>query len=52
VAEKLASEGKLLVLAPKDLYGLDTLSKNSEGLEKMYQDGFEAAKAVPEFLAS
>ncbi|MBB2955242.1 putative patatin/cPLA2 family phospholipase [Bifidobacterium commune] len=51
VAEKLAAEGKLLILAPKDLYGLDTLSKNSEGLEKMYQDGFEAAKAVPEFLA-
>ncbi|MCO6558606.1 MAG: patatin family protein [Bifidobacterium sp.] len=52
VAEKLASEGKVLILAPDDLCGLDTLSKNSEGLEKMYQKGLDAAEAVPEFLAS
>lgn len=52
VAEKLASEGKVLILAPDDLCGLDTLSKNSEGLEQMYQKGLDAAEAVPEFLAS
>ncbi|WEV58601.1 patatin family protein [Bifidobacterium sp. ESL0728] len=52
VAEKLASEGKVLILAPDDLCGLDTLSKNSEGLEAMYQKGLDAAESVPDFLAS
>ncbi|WEV66984.1 patatin family protein [Bifidobacterium sp. ESL0769] len=52
VAEKLAAEGKVLILAPDDLCGLDTLSKNSEGLEKMYQKGLDAAEAIPAFIAS
>jgi predicted patatin/cPLA2 family phospholipase len=51
VAERLAAEGKLLILAPEDLHGLNTLSKTTEGLNAMYQEGLDAAKAIPEFLA-
>ncbi|WEV66193.1 patatin family protein [Bifidobacterium sp. ESL0764] len=52
VAEKLAAEGKVLILAPDDLCGLDTLSKTDEGLEAMYRKGLDAADAIPKFLAS
>lgn len=52
VAERMASEGRLLILAPDDLCGLDTLTKNAEGLEKMYQKGINAADAIPEFIKS
>lgn len=51
VAARLAAEGRLLILAPEDLHGLNTLSKNLDGLNAMYQEGLSAAKAIPGFLA-
>ncbi|MDF7664209.1 patatin family protein [Bifidobacterium sp. ESL0763] len=51
VAERMAEEGKVLILAPDDLCGLDTLSKNAEGLEEMYRKGLAAAEAVSDFIA-
>ncbi len=40
----------MLILAPEDLYGLNTLKKNFEGLEMMYRKGYAAAEAIPAFL--
>ena len=40
----------MLILAPEDLYGLNTLKKNIEGLEMMYRKGYAAAEAIPAFL--
>ena len=50
-AKRYEAEGKVLILAPKELYGLNTLSKSFEGLERMYRAGYAAAEAIPEFLA-
>ena len=50
LAKEYEKQGKVLILAPEDLYGLNTLSKNFEGLEMMYRKGYAAADAIPEFL--
>lgn len=50
LAKKYETEGKVLILAPDNLYGLNTLSRNLDGLKKMYQEGYEDAKAVLSFL--
>ena len=48
MAKQYEAEGRVLILAPEDLYGLNTLKKNFEGLEMMYRKGYAAAEAIPE----
>ncbi len=52
LAKKCERDGRVLILAPESLYGLRTLSKSFEGLERMYRAGYAAAANIPEFLAS
>lgn len=52
LAKQLEAEGRVLILAPEELYGLSTLSKTFEGLERMYRAGWSAAARIPAFLAS
>ena len=52
LAKRYEQEGRVLILAPEDLYGLSTLSKTFEGLERMYRAGYAAAAAIPAFFAS
>lgn len=52
LAKEYEGQGKVLILAPEELYGLNTLSKNFEGLEMMYRKGYAAAEKIPPFLAS
>lgn len=40
----------VLVLGPEDNFGIDTLSKNKEALEKIYKMGYEDGVLVKEFL--
>lgn len=47
LAKHYEAEGRVLILAPEDLYGLNTLKKNFEGLEMMYRKGYAAAEAIP-----
>lgn len=43
--------GRVLILAPTDLFGLDTLKKSRESLENMYREGYRDARAISRFLA-
>ena len=52
VAKQYEAEGKVLILAPEELYGLSTLSKTYEGLERMYRAGYGQAGRITEFLAA
>lgn len=52
LAKEVEQDGRVLILAPESLYGLNTLSKSYEGLERMYRAGYAAAKAIPAFLNS
>lgn len=51
-AKQYEAEGKVLILAPEELYGLSTLSKTYEGLERMYRAGYGQAGRITEFLAA
>lgn len=52
LAKEYEQDGRALILAPESLYGLNTLSKSFEGLERMYRAGYAAAEAIPAFLKS
>ena len=52
LAKEYEKDGRVLILAPESLYGLNTLSKSYEGLERMYHAGYAAAEAIPAFLNS
>ena len=52
LAKEYEKDGRVLILAPESLYGLSTLSKLFEGLERMYRAGYAAAEAIPSFLKS
>ena len=45
-------KGKVLILSPESLYGLSTMSKTFEGLERMYRAGYAQAARIREFLDS
>ncbi|PWG59315.1 patatin-like phospholipase family protein [Bifidobacterium catulorum] len=51
LAKRYEDEGRVLILAPTDLYGLSTLHKSYEGLNLMYRRGYADAKAIAGFLA-
>lgn len=51
LAKQYEKDGTVLILAPDDLCGLNTLSKSYEGLERMYRKGYAAAEAIAAFLA-
>lgn len=48
VAKALAleKEGKVLIVAPKNTFGVRTLSKDKEDLEKLYREGYEDAAHI------
>ena len=52
LAKEYEKDGRVLILAPESMYGLNTLSKSFEGLERMYRAGYAAAAAIPAFLES
>lgn len=51
-AKQYEAEGIVLTLAPEELYGLSTLSKTYEGLERMYRAGYGQAGRIADFLAA
>ncbi len=51
-AKQYLAEGIVLILAPEELYGLSTLSKTYEGLERMYRAGYGQAGRIADFLAT
>ena len=50
LAKSLEKEGKALVVAPKDIFGITTLNKNREDLLKLYNEGYKDAVKIAEFL--
>lgn len=52
LAKKLEKEGKLLILSPENVYGLDTLTRNKESMEKLYQDGKRAGQKLQKWINS
>lgn len=49
-AQAYAKEGKVLILSPDDTFGVSTLSKNKEGIRKLYEKGFHEGSKIKTFL--
>ena len=49
-AKALQEQGKVLIIAPDDICGLSTLTKDREKLQTMYDKGVRDAQAIPAFL--
>ena len=49
-AKELEAEEKVLILAPRDLAGMDTLKTDGDGMQKLYDYGYEDAEKILGFL--
>jgi len=51
LAKEYASRGQALILAPKCLYGLNTLKRDKMALQQLYRQGQQDAQTIVGFLA-
>lgn len=51
LAQKLALEGKVLIVAPSDTCGVSTLSRDVDALRRLYEKGYEDGKRILNFLS-
>lgn len=49
-AKELEKEGKVLIVAPDDTCGVDTLDRNPNNLHRLYLKGFQDGQKIKEFL--
>ena len=49
-AKDYAKQGKVLILSPDDTCGVSTLTKNKEGIQKLYDKGYKEGQKIKEFL--
>ena len=50
LAQKLAAEGKVLIIAPDDTCGVKTLTRDQKALKKLYSKGMKDAERIRDFL--
>lgn len=50
MAQKLAAEGKVLIIAPDDTCGVKTLTRDQKALKKLYSKGMKDAERIRDFL--
>ena len=43
-------QGKVLIVAPEDTCGVDTLTKDKQALRRLYQMGYADAQKITDFL--
>lgn len=49
-AQRLETEGKVLIIAPDDTCGVKTLTRDQEALKKLYAKGLHDAEAIRDFI--
>lgn len=50
LAKEYAGQGKVLILSPDDTCGVDTLKRNKDDLQRLYEKGYRDGKKIPDFL--
>ena len=48
--KELENQGKALILYPEDCFGIKTITRDKEGLNKLYSLGYSDAEKIVEFL--
>ncbi|MBR0375141.1 MAG: patatin family protein [Firmicutes bacterium] len=51
LALRYEREGRLLIVAPDDIMGLETLTRDRRALRRLYDKGYADAAAIPGFLS-
>ena len=50
LAERCAEQGRLLIVAPDDTCGMDTLTRSPEAMKRFYKKGFQDGEKIAAFL--
>lgn len=50
LAEQYEDQGRLLIIAPDDTCGMDTLTRDTEAMKRFYEKGIHDGKRVASFL--
>jgi len=50
LAQAYAGQGKVLIIAPDDTCGVDTLKKDKESLRRLYKKGYKDGKKIIDYL--
>ena len=50
LAKQYEKQGKVLIVAPDDIGGMSTLTKDPETIESLYHKGYHDAEAIREFV--
>lgn len=48
---ELEKQGKVLIVYPRECFGVNTITRDKEGMQKLYQLGYEDGKKIEEFIA-
>ncbi len=51
-AQEYARQGKVLIIAPDDTCGVDTLKKDKESLQRLYEKGYSDGKKISVYLGT
>lgn len=49
-AQEYARQGRVLIVAPDDTCGIDTLKKDREAMERLYEKGYADGRKITDFL--
>ncbi len=52
LAQEYARQGKVLIIAPDDTCGVDTLKKDKESLQRLYDKGYLDGKKIADYLST
>lgn len=50
LAQEYAKEGKVLIAAPDDTCGVDTLTRDKQALNRLYEKGYKDAADIRAFI--
>ena len=50
LAKEYEKQGKLLIVAPDDCCGVDTLTKDKENIARLFQKGLKDGRRIKEFI--
>ncbi len=50
LAQEYAGQGSVLILAPDDTCGVDTLKKDKAALQRLYEKGYSDGKKIADYL--
>lgn len=52
LAQEYAGQGKVLIISPDDTCGVDTLKKDKEALQRLYDKGYSDGKKITDYLST